>query len=499
MTLFSDPQKTFAVITTGLVVIAIVHKWQRSKSLPLPPGPREVLSYSLLPKSYSFAQLEEFTQQYGPVFSLRQGFKTMIVVGRVQAAIDIMEKQGAATPDRPKNTPIGEILSGGMRTFLMPNGERLRKTRRALHAYLQPKKIVEYGPVLMARAKQHILSVLDDPSNHQQHAKLYTDSVIMFLMYGITPERYDDPYITAVNGCLQRLGENMTPGKWKVDTFPFLQYIPGYFDELRQGHAEELAVFGNLLRQVKERLARGEVVPDCFIRYMLENQEELELSDDEAAYLAGTMFGAGTAGSISVGVMAAASYPNAQRKVQEELDRVIGERAPTAADLNMLPQLNAYVLEILRWRPVTADASLFPHRTIKEIIWQNYRIPKDTTIIGSFWSIGKDPDFFPDPEKFDPQRWINKDGKIKDDLKSFSFGFGRRVCSGQHLANTSMLLNMALLLWTFTIKEDPSSPIDKMALESCFATLLLPFNVVFEPRAAKTADGIRELFNDYAL
>ena len=68
-------------------------------------------------------------------------------------------------------------------------------------------------------------------------------------------------------------------------------------------------------------------MPTCFGKYLLERQRELDLSDGETAYLAGSMFGAGsdtTASAISVSVMAAACYPEAQRRVQEELDQVIG-------------------------------------------------------------------------------------------------------------------------------------------------------------------------------
>lgn len=72
---------------------------------------------------------------------------------------------------------------------------------------------------------------------------------------------------------------------------------------------------------------RGEEAQQSFGKYLIERQNELELSDEEMAYLAGSMFGAGsdtTASAISIAVMAAACYPEAQAKVQEELDTVIG-------------------------------------------------------------------------------------------------------------------------------------------------------------------------------
>lgn len=54
----------------------------------------------------------------------------MVVIGRVQAAMDIMEKEGASTVDRPVSISAGETLSGGMRVLLTPAGERFKKMRR---------------------------------------------------------------------------------------------------------------------------------------------------------------------------------------------------------------------------------------------------------------------------------------------------------------------------------------------------------------------------------
>jgi len=293
----------------------------------------------------------------------------------------------------------------------------------------------------------------------------------------------------------------LRPGLWKVDIYPFLRYIPGYLKELQDGHKEELGLFKTQLGLVKAQMERGEEVPQSFGKYLLERQSELELSDDETAYLAGSMFGAGsdtTASAISVAVLASACYPEARAKVQAELDQVIGrERAPTLADHDTLPQLQAFVLETFRWRPVSAGG--FAHKATKDLVWQNYLIPKGATVIGNVWSVGRDPAYFPDPEAFNPQRWLNEEGKIKEDLKSFSFGFGRRVCPGQHMASASVFANTALIQWAFNVKADPTSPIDQLAFTESANTHPLPFKVIFEPRAAKTFEGIRDLMEDYGV
>lgn len=78
----------------------------------------------------AYRKFEEWTKEYGPIFSLRQGFQTIIVIGRLQAAMEVMEKEGAYLVDRPINISAGETLSGGMRVLLTPAGDRFKKMRR---------------------------------------------------------------------------------------------------------------------------------------------------------------------------------------------------------------------------------------------------------------------------------------------------------------------------------------------------------------------------------
>lgn len=96
---------------------------------PLAPTLSRLLAM-LIRVSSAYRKFEDWTQEYGPVFSLRQGMTDVVVVGRFQAAIDIMEKEGAALVDRPVSISAGETLSGGMRVLLTPAGERFKKLRR---------------------------------------------------------------------------------------------------------------------------------------------------------------------------------------------------------------------------------------------------------------------------------------------------------------------------------------------------------------------------------
>ncbi|KAG1733673.1 cytochrome P450 [Suillus paluster] len=225
------------------------------------------------------------------------------------------------------------------------------------------------------------------------------------------------------------------------------------------------------------------------------------------AYLAGSLFGVGsdtTAVAIMVVVMASACYPKAQEKVQEELDVVISRDRGKSnivihlSEISTLLQLphsttttppadEAFMLECLRWRPMTTLG--FTHRALTDIPYirfSNTCIPEGAIVFGNHWAISRDPSVYPNPDQFDPQRWLNTDGKIRDDLKFPSFGFGRRICPGQHIANRSIFINAALLLWSFKITQDPENPID----ESGFVDGVVhpkPFAACFEPRFGNEA------------
>lgn len=128
-----------------------------------------------------------------------------------------------------------------------------------------------------------------------------------------TPTYPTDTVVVQINECLTRLGKTLLPGTWAVESYPLLRYIPGYFRVLQNWHAEELALFREqvsnvrqeMLREKEEALSFSPVEMDermekakrhsqnSFVRYLLERQEKFELSDDELAYVAGSMFGAG--------------------------------------------------------------------------------------------------------------------------------------------------------------------------------------------------------------
>ncbi|KAG1752766.1 cytochrome P450 [Suillus occidentalis] len=466
-----------ASVVTSVAVLAVLYKKfslaNGKNAIPFPPGPPARWFWSNALPSVNIARaLTDLVREYGPVVSFRQGSQVIIVIGSVEATTTIMETEGRSLVDRPPSIAAGEMLSNGMRIVMARSGERFRRLRKAVHTHLQPKAAEAYKDMQRNNARKFVLDILDDPKDHQKHAARYSASVILRVTYGkSTPTSYTDPEVIRIYKVLNHFELVMRPGAYLVDRVPLLRYLPGYGRQLTEWHNEELSLYRHQLGRVKSEIEQNKASPS-FTKTLLEHTEDHQLATDEMAYLAGTLFGAGadtTAVGITTAIMAAACHPLAQEKVHEELDMIVGsDRVPSFKDLSSLPQLHAFLLEALRWRPVIPIG--FPHRATRDIIWvsilNRWRNPRSYY---SVCAISRDT------------RWLDSDGRLKDNMKSFTFGFGRRVCPGRHLAENSMYIGLALLFWSFRIDQRPDAPINTQASDSVVSHTA-PFEIDVIPR-----------------
>ncbi|KAI0319946.1 cytochrome P450 [Amylostereum chailletii] len=525
-------QSWTSLILSLLLILAAYKVWrnyqQNAPISRLPPGPPPNAltnsklcvsslsglvgtSHPTLPIGTShFLQFAQWCKEYGPIYTFRSGRHIRVVLGTYKAAVDVLEKEGAATADRPV-PPAGDMISHGMRFLLCPAGERHRLLRKAMHMHFQAKAAQSYRRVQLVNAKQLVLDILDDPDAHVEHAKRYSASVILSITYGRpSPGKKYDPDIAEAEEGLMRFSQCLHPGAYLVNEHPWLRHVLFYGRDLRKQSRAELAFFRRLMEGVRADMA-GDVdaAAPSLTKYLLENRlgGETGLTDDELAYFSGSMFAAGidtTAAGISYAIMAAACHPDAQAQVQSELDSVVGgERCPTFSDFDALPLLRAFVLETLRWRPISAAG--IQHRATQDIVYGEYVIPKGAVVVANHWAISRDPALFDDADAFNLARWFDTDRedadvgghvRLRHDLIFPGFGFGRRVCPGQDLALSSLTLNIASLLHTFEISQDPARPIDSMDLRESLNVQPRPFVARFRVRGLGGEKALRETMRD---
>ena len=160
--------------------------------------------------------------------------------------------------------------------------------------------------------------------------------------------------------------------------------------------------------------------------------------------------------------------PEVVKTAHDEIVRVIGDsRSPTWSDEENLPYVRSIVKEILRVRPVASVGS--PHYTDADITYRNHFIPKGTVVTLNQYAIQSSPSRWSDPDKFDPSRYLSYPlkagqyvGQANPDLRDhWSFGGGRRICPGMHLAENSLFMLCAKFLWAF----EPKPPLDETGTE----------------------------------
>ena len=147
------------------------------------------------------------------------------------------------------------------------------------------------------------------------------------------------------------------------------------------------------------------------------------------------------------------AHPETQRRAQDELDLVVGRfRSPTFADAPNLPYIQAMVKEYLRWRPALPLGG--PHSTTEDDWYEGMFIPKGTICFANLWQCNHDPALYgDDAADFNPGRFLDEHGRLipspveAHDDGHGAFGFGRRACVGKYMANESLFISIATVLW----------------------------------------------------
>jgi cytochrome P450 len=142
------------------------------------------------------------------------------------------------------------------------------------------------------------------------------------------------------------------------------------------------------------------------------------------------------------------NHPDAQRAVQDEVDAVLGGRSMTAADVDALTVTVAAIKESMRLYP---SAYALPRSVEKDEDCRGYRIPAGVQAVCAPWATHRHPDFWDDPERFDPARFSPEAERDRHPFAYFAFGGGPHGCLGMHLAMLEMVVVTATLLQRYRI------------------------------------------------
>ena len=135
-------------------------------------------------------------------------------------------------------------------------------------------------------------------------------------------------------------------------------------------------------------------------------------------------------------------------RLVQEIDSVLGDRAPTASDLDALPVTTRVVDESLRMYPPAYAVARVAHRDTRI---GDYEAPAGSEVVFWIYFAHRDARWFQDPDRFDPDRFLPQSGAVRHPYAYMPFGSGQRTCIGRHFALMEARLVLARLTQRFRL------------------------------------------------
>ncbi|KXN81911.1 O-methylsterigmatocystin oxidoreductase [Leucoagaricus sp. SymC.cos] len=461
--------------------------------LPYPPGPKGypfVGAMFDLPQEKPWLVYDQWLKKYGDMVYFEVMGQPFLILGSLKRTTELFDKRSNKYSDRPRFPMLVEMMGFGFTMGMIPYGQWWRRHRRAFHQHFNSNRVYKYEDVQIRETRTFLRRLVDTPHNFTHHTYHLFAAIIMNISYGISIDESSDPYIYKAQESLIGFSEAGVPGRFLVDSFPIMKYIPDwvpgtgwkkfaeYYRELNK------LVVTEPFEDVKRRMVEGTASPSVALSLISELPEEGDPGREEEETVvrdvAAVSYVAGADTTVSTVLsffLAMCLYPDVQKKAQSELDQVLNGRLPEFNDRPSLPYINAIVKEASRWYLVLPLA--LPHSTSEDDIYDGYFIPKGTIVIGNAWTILQDPEVYPDPEHFIPERFL-KDGQLDPDVQDpivAFFGFGRRICP-------------AVFDVVPEVREDGKPVVVKPEFGGDLFSRPLPFKARIKPRSKEAVELI---------
>ncbi|CAG7828491.1 unnamed protein product, partial [Allacma fusca] len=143
-------------------------------------------------------------------------------------------------------------------------------------------------------------------------------------------------------------------------------------------------------------------------------------------------------------------FQEKQKKLREEIDRVLGAKLPTEDYRPNLPYTEATIMETMRFSSMLPLGLL--HRTTSNVVIGGHYIPKNTLVVGNLHAVHHDQKTWGDPNYFRPERFLSSDETSLVKHEAFlPFSIGKRVCIGETLAKTELYLFITSIFQKFEV------------------------------------------------
>ncbi|RDX78549.1 Ent-kaurene oxidase, chloroplastic, partial [Mucuna pruriens] len=492
-----------SVVLGGLSLILLLllrlraNKHSRLPSVTAVPGLPLIGNLLQLKEKKPYKTFTELAEKYGPIYSIRTGAFTVIVLNSVQVAKEALVTRFSSLSNRQLSTAL-KIL-----TF--------DKCMVAISDYNEFHKMIKkhilsnvLGSNAQKRHRSHREAMVENMSRQfNEHVKSSPTSAVDFRkvfsseLFGLALKQgvginVESIYVEELGATLSKddiyniLVLDMMEGALEVDWrdfFPYLKWIPNKSIEIKiqKLYLRRKAVMEALIDDYKmRRIASGKEL-NCYIDYLL--TEAKELTEEQVSILLWeTIIETSDTTLVTTewAMYELAKDQKRQDRLYEEIQNVCGNEKLTEDHLSKLPYLGAVFHETLRKH---SPAPIVPLRYAQEDTeLGGYHIPAGSQIAINIYGCNMDKNEWESPQQWMPERFLDEKYEHADLYKSMAFGAGKRVCAGSLQAMLIACSTIGRLVQEFEWKLKDGAEKEDVDTVGLTTHRLHPLQVKLNPR-----------------
>lgn len=459
-----------------------------------PPGPTPLpfIGNSLLLARAPFKTFAQMREKYGDISLVYIGRTPTVVLSGFSVIKEALVQAGVEFAGRP-TVPVLDWIIHGLGIVMAPYGLSWKQQRRfsltTLRNFGLGKKSLE------DRVSEEALFLVRElekqggkPINPSFTVYNAVSNIICSVVFGSRFEYDDEDFkhlLHIINSNVQ-LVSSLTAQVFNL--VPFIKHLPGPHQQIRRNSNEVMAFIGKFYREHKETFD-PENLRDFLDAYILEMDKQK--SDPESTFFEENLFMtiadlflAGTdttATTLRWGLLYMSQYPEVQERCHQEIAREVGyDRPPSLNDKDRLPYVEATIREIQRVGNIAPMG--VPRQVTKDTKLRGYTLPKGTQVFCNLSSVLNDKDHWKFPDQFNPENFLDDQGRFCKRESFIPFGTGLRVCPGEQLARLELFVYFSVLLQRLEfIWPDGAGTPDLAGLFGLLRSPL-PFKVICQSR-----------------
>ncbi|XP_028799675.1 cytochrome P450 71D10-like [Neltuma alba] len=427
----------------------------------LPPGPSKlpiIGNLHQLAGSIPHRAMRDLANKYGSFIHLQLGELSHVVVSSPEIAKEIMKTHDTTFANRPALVAT-TLISNNTDIAFSPYGNYWRQLRKICTLELLSAKRVQTFRTIR---EEEVSALVKNISEHEGSIvnlseKLYelTNFITARAAFGAKTKNVEE-----ILSLMKRTLE-LASGFSVSDLYPslkILQVITGIKAKIDSVNKELDMMVRNIINDHKEKnhshTGKTEDLVDVLLRIQKENTLEIPLTQRNLKAIIADVFLGGTetsASTVEWSMSELLRNPSKMRRAQEEVRRIFGSKGYVdESEFRHLKYVSAVIKETLRLHPPLP--LLLPRENSESCEINGYKLPPKTRVIINGWAIGRDPKYWDEPEKFEPERFLNAsiDYNFKGtEFEYIPFGSGRRICPGVSFATVLVESMVCNLLYHF--------------------------------------------------